>query len=83
MVPGLEVFPRVSSAVILTDRVAVILRILGYLFDSMGVIFRDRKTEKGEMCSLRVEGEAENCSLEKTGKGGNRKQDSLNGKRSW
>ena len=59
MDPGLEVFPQVSSDVILTDGVRVISRILGYLVDFMGVIIRDRKTEKGEMCSLSGGGEAE------------------------
>ena len=59
MIPGLEGFPRVSSAVILADGVGVILCLLGYLVDFRGVMLRDRKTEKGEMCSLRGGGEAE------------------------
>ena len=33
------------------DGVGVNLRNLGYLVDFMGVIIRDRKTEKGELCS--------------------------------
>lgn len=54
-----KVFPRVSSALILADGVGVNSWILGYLIDLMGVILRDRKTQKGELCSLRDACEAE------------------------
>ena len=53
MVPGLEVFPRASSALILADGVGAISQFLGYLVDFRGLILRDRKTENGELCSLR------------------------------
>ena len=69
MVPGLEVFPRVSSDVILADGVGVISWILGYLVDFMGVIIRDRKTGEGQMCSWRGGGEARGSLRGENGKG--------------
>ena len=69
MVPGLEVFPRASSALILADGVGAISQFLRYLVDFRGLLLRDRKTENGELCSLRGGAEAEDRSLEKRERG--------------
>ena len=69
MIPRLEVFPRVSSAVILADGVGVNSLILGYLVDFMGVIIRDRETENRELCSWRGGGKAEGGSVGQSGTG--------------
>ena len=62
---------------ILADRVGANIQFMGYLTDFKGLVLRDRKTENGELCSLRSGGEAEDHSLEQTGKSEN----GTNGKR--